>query len=58
VRTLVDATWPAGEREVPWDARDAAGRAVPPGVYLVRLDVGPGKDAAVTQRLVLTRGRD
>ncbi len=37
VRTLVDEPRPAGESAVRWDGRDAAGRSVAGGVYLVRL---------------------
>lgn len=41
VRHLLDASLPAGQREVAWDGRDAAGRNVPSGVYRYRL-VAPG----------------
>ena len=40
VRTLVDEVRPAGGYSDPWDGRDAAGRAVRPGVFFVRLDAG------------------
>ncbi len=40
VRTLLDAAVPAGELWVRWDGRDAAGRAVPSGVYFLRLAAG------------------
>ena len=37
VARLVDAELPAGERDVVWDGRDAAGRALASGVYFARL---------------------
>jgi hypothetical protein len=37
VRTLVDATLPAGAHVTSWDGRDAAGRLVPSGVYFYEL---------------------
>ena len=37
IRTLVDEVQAAGAYRVRWDARDAAGRSVAAGVYLVRL---------------------
>ncbi len=40
VARLVDAELPAGERDVAWDGRDAAGRALASGVYFARLDSG------------------
>ncbi len=36
----------AGDREVRWDGRDDAGRSVPEGVYLVRLDLASETHAA------------
>jgi hypothetical protein len=42
----------AGEQAVRWDARDAQGRRLPPGVYLYRLDAG---SVSRSGRLVLTR---
>jgi len=38
VRTLVNATEPAGRRTLAWDRTDDAGRKLAAGVYLVRLD--------------------
>ena len=38
-RSLVDGWQPAGERVVRWDGRDGGGRALPAGVYLLRLEV-------------------
>ncbi len=37
----------AGTHRLFWDGRDARGRAVGRGVYLIRLDGGPGRAAAV-----------
>lgn len=37
VRTLVDAERPAGNDSFTWNGRDQAGRALPSGVYLLRL---------------------
>ena len=37
----------AGTHRLTWDGRDARGRAVGRGVYLIRLDGGPGRAAAV-----------
>jgi len=52
VRTLLDAERPAGSGTVAWDGMRDNGRAVPSGVYFVRMS-GPG--ATLTQRLVLVR---
>lgn len=41
VRVLLDGWQEAGTREVVWDGRDGAGRALGSGVYLARLS-GPG----------------
>jgi hypothetical protein len=38
VRTIVDATMPAGTRSLEWDARDDAGLRVASGAYYLRLD--------------------
>lgn len=40
VRELFAGTAPAGETRVCWDGHDAAGAAMPPGVYLARLETG------------------
>ncbi len=40
VRTLASGTYPAGRHEVFWDASDANGSAVAPGVYFVRFAAG------------------
>lgn len=42
VRTLFDGAAEAGTRAVRWNGRDDAGRAVPAGVYLVRLESADG----------------
>ncbi|MCK4413189.1 MAG: hypothetical protein KAY32_06570 [Candidatus Eisenbacteria sp.] len=40
VTTLMDGTMPADEYSVNWNGRDAAGRDMPSGVYLARLNAG------------------
>jgi len=50
VRVLRDEAMASGVREVPWDGRDAAGRRLPPGVYLARLLWG---SASVVRRVAL-----
>ncbi|MBD3220109.1 hypothetical protein GF314_02615 [bacterium] len=40
VATLLDAVRPAGRHELVWEARDAAGRTLPSGTYLLRLRAG------------------
>jgi hypothetical protein len=52
VATLVDGRMPAGERDVPWRAVDAAGRPLPGGVYFVRLTADGASDA---RKLVLLK---
>jgi hypothetical protein len=42
LRTLLDAQRPAGPGSVAWDGRDASGRDVASGVYVVRLDTPDG----------------
>jgi hypothetical protein len=37
VVTLADGSTPGGPREIPWDLRSDAGRAVAPGIYFARL---------------------
>lgn len=50
VRTVRDGDFPSGRSEVEWDARDAAGAAVRPGIYLYRLTVG---SRSVAKKLVV-----
>ena len=52
VRVLIDGELPAGAREAAWDGRDAAGRIMPSGGYLVRLEAG---GLVGTLRLTLVR---
>jgi hypothetical protein len=52
VRTLVDRIAPAGEHQVAWDGRDAAGREQPAGIYFYRLDSAAG---SATRKLALIR---
>lgn len=40
IRTLVDASLPAGPHVISWDGRDSAGRIVPSGVYFCELRSG------------------
>jgi flagellar hook assembly protein FlgD len=40
VRELGAGRFAAGAHELSWDGRDTAGRAMPSGVYFVRLDRG------------------
>jgi len=44
VRTLLDASVPAGTRTVTWDGVDEAGHDVGSGVYFARLVTGSGSD--------------
>lgn len=50
VRVLLHGAARAGGQDVPWDARDASGRKVPPGIYLVT-----ARDAStsITRRVVV-----
>jgi hypothetical protein len=52
VRTLLDGASPAETREMAWDLRDAGGRAVPAGLYLVRARIG---GVSEVRRLAVTR---
>ncbi len=53
VRSLLATALAAGEtRRITWDGRDDAGRAVPAGVYLVRLESDGGAD---DRKLVLLK---
>jgi len=40
VRVLMEASVPAGVRELEWDGRDGVGRPVPPGMYFLRIEAG------------------
>jgi hypothetical protein len=50
VAELQHGRWAAGEHELRWDGRDAAGRPLGGGVYFVRLD---GADHSVCSRVIL-----
>jgi hypothetical protein len=52
VRRLVDDSLAAGEHRRDWDGRDDAGRPVPSGTYVARLESGPTVEAV---KLVLVR---
>jgi arabinogalactan endo-1,4-beta-galactosidase len=52
VRRLADGDLPASERSVVWDGAAVDGRAVPAGVYVVRLQAGA---ATAEQRVVRVR---
>ncbi|MBD3222163.1 beta-propeller fold lactonase family protein [bacterium] len=52
VRTLVQGVLPAGTRTATWDGRDASGRALPSGTYLVSLRTGA---ATMVRKVVLAR---
>lgn len=52
VRSLMEGIAPAGRQTVSWDGRDDAGRAMPGGVYFIKM-VSMGQET--TQRMVLTR---
>ena len=52
--TLVDAEQSAGAYTAPWDATDAAGRAVGAGVYIYRLSSGGQTES---RRMVLVDGQ-
>lgn len=52
LRSLASGPWPAGNHALSWDGRDAMGRALPSGVYLVHLR---GAGCADSQRVVLIK---
>jgi len=52
VVTLIDAARLAGAYAVPWDGKDAKGRALASGIYLYRLKVGAQIE---TRKLALIR---
>ena len=45
IATIADRTFAAGTHEVVWDARDAAGRELPSGAYVVVLEGEGGRQA-------------
>jgi hypothetical protein len=49
VRSLFDSDRAAGRHLVLWDGKDGAGRSVPPGVYLARIQAGTDR---ANQRIV------
>ena len=40
VRTLLDRALPQGRHDAVWNGRDDAGRELPAGIYLARLEAG------------------
>ena len=52
VALLARGRWSAGRHVLEWNGRDAAGRALPSGVYLARL---AGPDGTASRRLVLLK---
>jgi hypothetical protein len=56
VRTLLERAFAGAARgHVVWDGRDAAGRALPSGVYWVRLRSAGAANVEVSRKLVLAR---
>ena len=51
IRTLVDATLPAGTHRSTWDGRDARGAAVPSGIYYCALRTADGGAARPMLRI-------
>ncbi len=52
VLTLIDDTFPAGLHRVKWDGRDYAGRSLPAGIYLLRVQAG---QTAALHRMTLLK---
>jgi|GEM_PF-635516 len=52
VRGILQEGMTAGPHEIIWDGRDDAGRRVPTGIYLIRLDIG---DRRTATRVALLR---
>jgi flagellar hook assembly protein FlgD len=50
VRSLISGVVAAGERDVTWDLRDAAGARVADGIYFLRLAVDGG---TITRRVAV-----
>jgi len=51
VTTLLSGTLAAGIHSIPWHGVNAAGKAVPAGVYFYRLEAGRFRD---TRKLLIT----
>jgi hypothetical protein len=51
VRTLLDASLPAGEKSLTWDGRDEMGRSVAAGTYIVRFQAPRATDSQRVMRL-------
>ncbi len=51
VRTLLDASLPAGEKSVTWDGRDEVGRSVATGTYMVRFQAAGATESQRVMRL-------
>jgi flagellar hook assembly protein FlgD len=49
---LLDERLPAGPARVEWDGRDSSGRALPSGLYFLRLE---GKEFAETAKITVLR---
>ena len=45
VRRLVDRDLPSGTYEISWDGRNREGRALPGGIYFVRMEAGDTKES-------------
>jgi flagellar hook assembly protein FlgD len=52
VRSLLDATLPAGPHDVSWNGRDEAGRTVASGIYFYRME---SSDRREMRRMFLLR---
>ena len=52
LRVLASGHLPAGRRSVVWDGRDEAGRALPSGIYLCRLQAAGG---SFTRKMLLAK---
>ena len=52
VAILANQTFASGEHSLTWKGRDVAGRSMPSGTYLVRLET---ESAVTAQKLMLVR---
>ncbi|HPT72668.1 MAG TPA: C25 family cysteine peptidase [Candidatus Cloacimonadota bacterium] len=52
VRTLVNASYPAGASEITWNGTDERGNVVPSGVYMYRLETGKN---VLTKKMILLK---